>query len=484
MGKDKSSVNQNKNISLFDSLTPIVLLVLLLYINVNIYGDSSIDGSNQFILLIGAALAYLVGFKNNVSAELIFENVSKNIKSISSPIIILLLVGALSGTWLISGIIPSMIYYGFNIINASFFLPSCVIISAIVALATGSSWSTSATIGIALIGIGKALGFDIGIVAGAVISGAYFGDKMSPLSDTTNLAAAVSGSDLFEHIKYMTITTVPTICVALIFFVIYNLINLPNENLNNVDYIESINDYFYISPILFIVPLIVIFMIYKKINPIVSLFVGTILAAVFSLIFQSELISNIIIQSSSSDLTSYNIVMDSIIAKTTIQTNSVFLDELLTSGGMSGMLNTIWLVICAMIFGGVMEAIGALRSISLALLSIAKSTINLFASTILSCITVNITASDQYLSIVIPGKMFSDSYNDRKLSSLNLSRTIEDSGTVTSVLIPWNTCGAYQASVLNVNVHDYFVYAIFNWLSPITTLIVASLNYKIKRIVN
>ncbi len=484
MGKGKSSINQNKNISLFDSLTPIVLLVLLLYINVNIYGDSSIDGSNQFILLIGAALAYLVGFKNNVSAEMIFENVSKNIKSISSPIIILLLVGALSGTWLISGIIPSMIYYGFNVINASFFLPSCVIISAIVALATGSSWSTSATIGIALIGIGKALGFDIGIVAGAVISGAYFGDKMSPLSDTTNLAAAVSGSDLFEHIKYMTITTVPTICVALIFFVIYNLINLPNENLSNVDYIESINDYFYISPLLFIVPLIVIFMIYKKINPIVSLFVGTILAAVFSLIFQSELISNIILQNSSFDVSSYNIVMDSIIAKTTIQTNSVFLDELLTSGGMSGMLNTIWLVICAMIFGGVMEAIGALRSISLALLSIAKSTINLFASTILSCITVNITASDQYLSIVIPGKMFSDSYNDRKLSSLNLSRTIEDSGTVTSVLIPWNTCGAYQASVLNVNVHDYFIYAIFNWLSPITTLIVASLNYKIKRIVN
>ncbi len=484
MGKEKSSVNQNKNISLFDSLTPIVLLVLLLYINVNIYGDSSIDGSNQFILLIGAALAYLVGFKNNISSEIIFENVSKNIKSISSPIIILLLVGALSGTWLISGIIPSMIYYGFNIINASFFLPSCVIISAIVALATGSSWSTSATIGIALIGIGKALGFDIGIVAGAVISGAYFGDKMSPLSDTTNLAAAVSGSNLFEHIKYMTITTVPTICIALIFFVIYNLINLPSENLSNVDYIESINDYFYISPLLFIVPLIVIFMIYKKINPIVSLFVGTILAAVFSLIFQSELISNIVLQSSSSDVTTYNIVMDSIIAKTTIQTDTIFLDELLTSGGMSGMLNTIWLVICAMIFGGVMEAIGALRSISLALLSIAKSTINLFASTILSCITVNITASDQYLSIVIPGKMFSDSYNDRKLSSLNLSRTIEDSGTVTSVLIPWNTCGAYQASVLNVNVYDYFVYAIFNWLSPITTLIVASLNYKIKRIVN
>ncbi len=484
MEKDSSSLSKIENISLFDSLTPIVFLVSLLYINVNIYEDSSLDGSNQFILLIGAALAYLIGFKNNISSKIIFENVSKNIKSISSPIIILLLVGSLSGTWLISGIIPSMIYYGFNIINASFFLPSCVIISAIVALATGSSWSTSATIGIALIGIGKALGFDTGIVAGAVISGAYFGDKMSPLSDTTNLAAAVSGSDIFEHIKYMSVTTVPTICIALIFFVIYNFINLPNEQLNNVDYIESINDYFFISPILFIVPLVVIFMIYKKINPIVSLFIGTIISAVFSLIFQSQLFSNIILENSSSELTSYKIVMDSIVAETNIKTNSIFLDELLTSGGMSGMLNTIWLVICAMIFGGVMEAIGALRSISLALLSIAKSTLSLFASTILSCITVNITASDQYLSIVIPGKMFSDSYDNRKLSRLNLSRTIEDSGTVTSVLIPWNTCGAYQSSILNVGVFDYFIYAIFNWLSPITTLIVASLNYKIKRTVN
>ena len=482
MTKQKTTMDTNSNISLFESIIPIVLLVALLYINVNVYGESALDGSNQFILIIGAAIAVLIGIKNSVSIKIIFDTISTNIKSISNPIIILLLVGALSGTWLLSGIIPTMIYYGFNIINASFFLPTCVIISAIVALATGSSWSTTATIGIALIGIGKVLGFESGVVAGAVISGAYFGDKMSPLSDTTNLAAAVAGSDLFEHIKYMTITTIPTISIALIFFIIYNLFNIPYENLNAVNYVESIEEYFFISPILFIVPLVVIFMISKKINPIISLFVGTILAAIFALFFQSDLINNIVSQSENESVSFYTIIMDSIVTKTSIETNSLFLTELFTSGGMSGMLNTIWLVICAMIFGGSMEAVGALKTISLSLLNFAKSTFSLFANTILSCLAVNITASDQYLSIVIPGKMYSKAFEDRNLSSLNLSRTIEDSGTVTSVLIPWNTCGAYQYSVLNVSVYDYFIFAIFNWLSPFMTLFIALINYKIKKL--
>lgn len=482
MTKQKTTMNTNSNISLFESIIPIVLLVALLYINVNVYGESALDGSNQFILIIGAAIAVLIGIKNSVSIKIIFDTISTNIKSISNPIIILLLVGALSGTWLLSGIIPSMIYYGFNIINASFFLPTCVIISAIVALATGSSWSTTATIGIALIGIGKVLGFESGVVAGAVISGAYFGDKMSPLSDTTNLAAAVAGSDLFEHIKYMTITTIPTISIALIFFIIYNLFNIPYENLNAINYVESIAEYFFISPILFIVPIIVIFMISKKINPIISLFIGTILAAIFALFFQSDLINDIVSQSENESVSFYTIIMDSIVTKTSIETNSLFLTELFTSGGMSGMLNTIWLVICAMIFGGSMEAIGALKTISLSLINFAKSTFSLFANTIVSCLAVNITASDQYLSIVIPGKMYSKAFEDRNLSSLNLSRTIEDSGTVTSVLIPWNTCGAYQYSVLNVSVYDYFVFAIFNWLSPFMTLFIALINYKIKKL--
>ena len=473
------SIKNNKEISLFDSLTPIIILIILLYINVSIYGDSSIDGSNQFILILGASIAFIFGIKNKIKSKDIFLTISENLKSISTPIIILLLVGALSGTWLVSGIIPSMIYYGLKLVNVSFFLPSCVVISSIVALATGSSWSTSATVGIGLIGIGKALGFDLGIVAGAIISGAYFGDKMSPLSDTTNLAAAVSGSNLFEHIKYMTITTVPTIIITLVFFTVYNLLNEPNQIAENMGYVESIKEYFFISPILFLVPLIVILFIIKKINPIISLFVGVITASIFFLIFQNELIVKLV---NELGINRYQIIMNSIVSETNIQTDITFLSELFNSDGMKGMLNTIWLVISAMIFGGVMESIGALKKISIYLLSLAKSTTGLFSSTILSCFTVNISASDQYLAIVIPGKMFSSAYKDRKLSSLNLSRTIEDSGTVTSVLIPWNTCGAYQSSVLNVNVIDYFIYAIFNWLSPITTLVVVSLGYKIKRI--
>ena len=453
------SIENNKEISLFDSLTPIIILIILLYINVSIYGDSSIDGSNQFILILGASIAFIFGIKNKIKSKDIFLTISENLKSISTPIIILLLVGALSGTWLVSGIIPSMIYYGLKLVNVSFFLPSCVVISSIVALATGSSWSTSATVGIGLIGIGKALGFDLGIVAGAIISGAYFGDKMSPLSDTTNLAAAVSGSNLFEHIKYMTITTVPTIIIALVFFTVYNLLNEPNQIVENMGYVESMKEYFFISPILFLVPLIVILFIIKKINPIISLFVGVIIASIFFLIFQNELIVKLV---NELGINRYQIIMNSIVSETNIQTDITFLSELFNSDGMKGMLNTIWLVISAMIFGGVMESIGALKKISIYLLSLAKSTTGLFSSTILSCFTVNISASDQYLAIVIPGKMFSSAYKDRKLSSLNLSRTIEDSGTVTSVLIPWNTCGAYQSSVLNVNVIDYFIYAIFN----------------------
>jgi NhaC family Na+:H+ antiporter len=472
------SIENKKLISLFDSIIPIVALVTLLYVNVNIYGDSSLSGSNQLILLVGSSIAFFFGIKNKVKAEKIFNTISNNFKSISIPIIILLLVGGLSGSWMISGIIPSMIYYGLKLINVSFFLPTCVIISAIVAISTGSSWSTTATIGIGLIGIGKVLGFDLGLVAGAIISGAYFGDKMSPLSDTTNLAAAVTESNLFEHIKYMTITTFPTIIITLIFFTSYNIFNMPNESIEKLNYVESIKDYFFISPILFLVPIIVVVLIIRKINPVISLFIGIITAAFLILVFQNNLILSF---TSDNGLSTYEFIINSIVSETKIETGNSYLDDLFYTGGMKGMLNTIWLVICAMIFGGVMEAIGALKRISCFLLEKTKSIFGLFSSTVISCLTVNVSASDQYLAIVVPGKMFSKAYKDRNLSSLNLSRTIEDSGTVTSVLIPWNTCGAYQASVLNVNVLDYFIFAIFNWLSPITTLIIALIKYKIKK---
>ena len=481
MEKGKYIPNITPKTSLIDSLIPIFFLIILLFLNVSIYGDSALEGSNQFILLIGAFLAILIGVKNKISINSIFDSIAKNIKSISIPILILLLVGSLAGSWLLSGIIPSMIYYGFKIINASFFLPACIIICALTSFATGSSWSTSATVGVALIGIGKVLGFDTGMVAGAVISGAYFGDKMSPLSDTTNLAAAVTESNLFEHIKYMMITTFPTIVITFIFFLLFNLFNLPNEGVTNQNYVELIPDFFNTNPVLFLVPLFVIILIIKKVNPVIALFLGTISAAIFSLLFQKDVINAIIQNSPEQNLNEYMVIMNSIVGETNIETNISVLDELLSSSGMAGMLDTVWLVICAMIFGGVMDGIGALKKISLSLLSFAKSTLSLFANTVFSCLTVNITASDQYLSIVIPGKMYSKAYKERGLASVNLSRTIEDSGTVTSVLIPWNTCGAYQSQVLGVGVWDYFIYAIFNWLSPITTLIIAYLKFKIKK---
>ena len=440
------------------------------------------DGSNQFILLIGASIGVLIGFKNNITFKSMINDVSSNLKSITGAILILLMVGSLSGTWLISGIIPSMIYYGLQVLNPTIFLPSCLIICAIISVSTGSSWTTSATVGIALIGIGKALGIPAGMVAGAVISGAYFGDKLSPLSDTTNLSPAVSGTDIFTHIRYLTITTVPTIIVTIIILSILNFFTEINGSTENEFMLSAIKSTFYVSPLLFIVPFIVVLMIFKKTPPLIALFAGTILGAVFALIFQIDTLNQISVNDEQSINNIYKTILNAITIETNIESGNPVLNELFSSGGMKGMLNTIWLVICAMVFGGIMEAIGALKQISNFLLNLGKSTFSVFASTVGSCLAINLTASDQYLSIVIPGKMFSKAYKDKGFAPENLSRTLEDAGTVTSVLIPWNTCGAYQAGILGVSVFDYFVYAIFNWLSPFTTLFVVAINYKIKKL--
>lgn len=375
-----------------------------------------------------------------------------------------------------------MIYYGLNILHPSIFLPSCLIICAIISIATGSSWTTSATVGIALIGISKAIGIPVEMSAGAIISGAYFGDKLSPLSDTTNLAPAISGSDLFTHIKYLTITTVPTISISLIIFIILNFYMISSGPTDNTVLLEAINQTFNITPLIFIVPFIVIVLIIKKTPPIIALFTGTILGAIFALIFQQDILTQL---SNSNSLTfegAYSAIINSITVDTNIESGNSELNDLFTSGGMLGMMNTIWLVISAMVFGGVMESIGALKTITTSLLNLGKSTFSLFASTAGSCLAINLTTSDQYLAIVIPGKMFEKAFKEKNLAPENLSRTLEDTGTVTSVLIPWNSCGAYQSGVLGVSVLDYFFYAIFNWLSFFMTLIVAGFNYKIKKL--
>ena len=471
-----------KNLSLVQSLIPIVFLIVLLTYNVYVFGDDSLEGSNQFILLIGASVAVFIGFINKINFQLIIKKIGKNLYSVTGAILILLFVGALTGTWLISGIIPAMIYYGLLIINPSIFLPACVILCAVVSLATGSSWSTSATIGVALIGIGKALGLPAGIVAGAAISGAYFGDKLSPLSDTTNLAPAVSGAKLFQHIKYMTYTTVPSILITIIILLIIGFSQDLNGNTETISLLSSIEEKFNVSPFVFIVPAIVIYMIIKKAPPLIALFAGTLLGGLFSLMFQSKIIIELSGVNQLTFYSAYQTIINAVTIETQIITSNELLNDLFYSGGMKGMMNTIWLIICAMVFGGAMDAIGALKTISERFLAWANSTFKLFASTLASCLTVNLTASDQYLSIVIPGKMFAKAYKKRKLAPENLSRTLEDSGTVTSVLIPWNTCGAYQSGVLGVSVADYFIYSIFNWISPFMTLFYAAFKIKIKMI--
>ena len=472
----------NSSLSLKTALLPLLVLIGLLAFNVLAYGDDALSGSNQFILLLGGAVAAVVGFANKISYKTMLDKVADNLKSVTGAILILLFVGALAGTWLISGVIPAMIYYGLQILHPSIFLPACVIICALISLATGSSWTTSATVGIALIGIGKALGVPVGMVAGAVLSGAYFGDKLSPLSDTTNLAPAMAGVDLFTHIRYMTHTTVPSIVVTLIVFIILGIGFSADGSANSQELLTAMNEVFTINLFLFIVPILVIVMIVRKTPPLVALFIGTLLGALAVLIFQQELLLSLSGESKLSVFGTYQVIMDAITVSTQIETTSPALSDLFQSGGMQGMLGTIWLIICAMVFGGVMDAIGALGKISSALLNMAKSTFQLFASTVASCLAINITASDQYLSIVVPGKMFEKAYQDRDLAPENLSRTLEDSGTVTSVLIPWNTCGAYQSGVLGVDVSQYFFYAIFNWLSPFMTLFFAAFHIKIKQL--
>jgi NhaC family Na+:H+ antiporter len=457
----------------------------MLAYNVFIFGDDSLSGSNQFILLMGAAVASMIGFKNKVSFSLMMNEVAENVKTTSSAIFILLMVGALAGTWLVSGIIPTMIYYGLQILNPTIFLPACLIICAVISVATGSSWTTAATVGIALIGIAEALGIPLGMTAGAVLSGAYFGDKMSPMSDTTNLAPAMAGTDLFTHIKYMAYTTIPTFIITLIIFVIIGLtLNVNGEAADTVEMLRDIDKAFNINPWLFLVPIIVIGLITKKTPPLIALTAGTILAAIFALFFQPQIIMNIAGATELNFNSAYKGLMTAITVNTSIVTDNEILADLFTSGGMAKMMGTIWLILCAMVFGGIMDAIGALAKISSYMLQLFDSTFGLFASTVFTCIGLNFTASDQYLAIVVPGKMYSKAFKEKGLAPENLSRTLEDSGTVTSVLIPWNTCGAYHSNVLGVSVADYFVYAIFNWLSPFTTLFFAALNIKIRQMVS
>ncbi|MEO1022335.1 MAG: Na+/H+ antiporter NhaC [Bacteroidota bacterium] len=469
--------------ALWEALVPILFLVVALFINVRIFGDASLDGSNQIILILSAAVATLIAFRLGYGWMEIRRGITKTIASAIPSIIILLLIGSLAGTWLISGIVPAMIYYGLQILNPTIFLVAACIVCAIVSIATGSSWTTAATVGIALVGIGKALGLAEGMVAGAIISGSYFGDKMSPLSDTTNLAPAMAGTDLFTHIRYMAYTTVPSISIALVLFLILGFTN--GEVTQTVDtqtILDAISSNFTINGWLFIVPLVVIGLIVKKVNAIPSILIGTLLGAIFALIFQPDVIRSVAGWSTGGWEEVYVGVMKAMYGDIAIVTGNEVVDDLLSSGGMYGMLGTVWLIVSAMIFGGVMESSGLLKRIAQAVVSTVNSTGALISSTVGTCVFFNITASDQYLAIVVPGRMYADIYKDQGLAPENLSRTLEDSGTVTSVLVPWNTCGAYHANVLGVATFTYLPFAFFNLISPLMTMAFAILKIKIRKL--
>ncbi|MBL6447218.1 Na+/H+ antiporter NhaC [Fulvivirga sp. 29W222] len=472
-----------KQPSLILSLIPIFFLVILLASNVYVFSDNASYGPNQMALIFAAALAGVISIKLNYSWEDILDGIVSSISSAMGAILILLMIGSLAGTWLISGVVPAMIYYGLEILNPTIFLFAACIVSAVVSLATGSSWSTSATIGIALMGIGQALGIHQGVIAGAVISGAYFGDKMSPLSDTTNLAPAMAGTDLFTHIRYMALTTGPSIIITLIIFLIWGFNIEGDTALGTVSEVQSaIASKFEINLFLFIVPAVVIFLIIKKIPALPALLIGTLLAAIFALIFQPQIVMSVTDAKTFDLVSAYEGIVKAMFTAVNIETGDKMVDTLLSSSGMEGMLPTVWLIVCAMIFGGIMERNGMLKRLAQSIIKLAHSTGSLVASTAGTCITFNLTASDQYIAIVVPGRMFRQEYEDRGLAPENLSRTLEDSGTVTSVLIPWNTCGAYQSSVLGVATTAYLPYCFFNIMSPFMTILFASANIKIRKV--
>ncbi len=470
-----------KEASLLLALLPIFVLIFLLTLNVILFEDT-LSGANQIALMLAAAIAGLVAHRMGYGWGEVRSKIVATIGSAMPSILILLLIGSLAGTWLISGVVPAMIYYGLDIISPKLFLFTAVVVSSIVSVATGSSWSTIATIGVALLGIGQAIGINEAVVAGAIISGAYFGDKMSPLSDTTNLAPAMAGTDLFTHIRYMTITTVPTMTLTLIIFLVIGFrYDFSGASIDVENVKSAIDGTFNTSPLLFMVPVILLTVIILKVPPLPSLLIGTLLGGIFAVIFQPEIIRTVAGHIDNYATASYYSVMQAMFGDVSLSTPDENVNDLLSTSGMRGMLDTVWLILSAMVFGGVMESAGLLKRITQPIVKYAKSTGNLVASTAATCLFFNTTASDQYIAIVVPGRMYRKTFADKGLKPELLSRTLEDSGTVTSVLIPWNTCGATQSRILGVDTWTYAPYAFFNIISPFMTMFFAYLNIRIRR---
>ena len=476
--------------SLWVSLIPVGVLIGLLAADVVAFGEDSSYGANQIAMLLAALVAGGIGMARGTQWKAISEAIAHSVSQTTEAILILLMIGALSGTWLIAGIIPAFIHYGLQILEPGIFLFAACIICGLLSLATGSSWGTVGTVGIALVGIGSALGLSEGWIAGAIISGAYFGDKMSPLSDTTNIAAAVGGTDLFNHIRYMMYTTVPSLTVALIVFLLVGFGGGASAEGFQGDFAAefgaAVFAAFDIHWGLFIAPVVVIYLIAKKVPAAAALMIGTLLGALTAIIWQPDVIRSVagLTENDGYGMAAFKASIQAMALDSSVATSNAMANDLLESGGMAGMLNTVWLILCAMVFGAAMQATGMLERITRAILAGVQSTFGLVSRTVGTCLAFNILASDQYLAIVVPGNMLKDAYAERGLAPENLSRTLEDSGTVTSVLIPWNTCGVAQSGILGVATWAYLPYCIFNWVSPLMTLTVAAIGFRIQKRAN
>lgn len=470
---------RTKRPALLVALLPIIVLVIFISINVFFLDSDPLSGPSQVSLflvsLFTAFLAILHGKKWNDLMDGVVHTVSAS----TSAILILFSIGLIAGAWMIGGIIPSFIYYGLYIMRAEYFLPATLVLSAIVSLCTGSSWTTLATIGVAVLGMGTALGINPAITAGALISGAYFGDKVSPLSDTTNLAVSSTGTDLITHIKFMMKSSGPTFIITLLIFAGISLFgNVGSSDLGEIRNIQiALKENINVTPWVFLVPVAVSFMIYKRLPVLPTLVIASLLGITSALIFQQDAITALAGDGGSK----MDVLMRALYGTSEIKVGDPIIDALLATKGMGGMLNTVWLVLMGMTFGGMMDASGFLQRITEALIDKMKSTTSVIASTALNCILLNIIVADQYLTIMLSGKMFSKAYDDRDLAPEMLSRTIEDAGTVTSVLIPWNSCGATQASVLGVATMSYLPFAFFCYLSPLMSIFLAATKLSVRK---
>ncbi len=477
-------MSQVRTPTLIDALIPVVSLILMLAGSVYLYGDNSSYGANQIALILAAGVAAAIGIKNGYRWKAIEQGISKGISSAMGAILILLAVGSLIGTWILSGTVPTMIYFGLQLMEPSVFYGAACVICALVSVSIGSSWTTAATVGVALIGIAGGLGLSLEITAGAIISGAYFGDKMSPLSDTTNLAPAVAGTDLFTHIRHMVWTTLPSISIALILFLIIGLVQSPESDQINLQHTLSLMDQHFNISLFALVPLfIVLAMAYKKIPAFPTIIIGALIGGIFAFFLQPDALLKFVGDTENSGfIDKVDGVWRALFDGYKIDTGDAAVNDLLNRGGMSSMLNTVWLILCALTFGAVLEHTQLLQRLVLATLSLVHSTGSLIVTVVLTCIGVNVMAADQYIAIVLPGRMFKAEFQKRQLDSKNLSRTLEDSATITSPLIPWNTCGVYMSGTLGVATLAYLPFCFFNLINPIISMLYGMYDFKIERI--